>query len=104
MKLNICEFPSRRSHGKNKSFSWEEFTAKLSHPTITHEKSSEFSKFTKDRQSEIKDVGGFIGGYVKEGKRNNKNIDSRSTVVLDADFAGEDFSDAVKKRLRVMHM
>lgn len=97
MKLNICEFPSRRSHGKNKSFSWEEFTAKLSHPTITHEKSSEFSKFTKDRQSEIKDVGGFIGGYVKEGKRNNKNIDSRSMVVLDADFAGEDFSDAVKE-------
>jgi hypothetical protein len=43
---------------------------------------------SRDRQSDIKDVGGFVGGYCNNGSRSD--VRHRSVVCLDADFADAD--------------
>lgn len=40
---------------------------------------------SRDRQSEVKDVGAFVGGYCNNGDR--KDVRHRSVLCLDADFA-----------------
>ena len=42
----------------------------------------------RNRQSEIKDVGGFVGGYCNNGSRSD--VRHRSVLCLDADFADDD--------------
>ena len=46
---------------------------------------------SKPRQDEIKDVGGFVGGYIKNGRRIAGNVVKRQLVTLDADFADSSF-------------
>jgi len=48
---------------------------------------AEYDRMNRERQSEIKDVGGFVGGYCRNGKR--QNVVSRSLLTLDADFADQ---------------
>lgn len=40
----------------------------------------------KEIQDNIKDVGGFVGGYLKDGKRNKKSVEYRSLLTLDVDY------------------
>jgi predicted P-loop ATPase len=47
----------------------------------------------KTRQDEIKDVGGFVGGYVNNGRRKAENITHRQLITLDIDFAKGDIWD-----------
>ena len=44
---------------------WEEFTKKLRFTTRTKETVEEYKNMTKDQQSNIKDVGGFVAGELK---------------------------------------
>ena len=46
-------------------------------------------KMPKPKQDQIKDVGGFIGGSLKDGRRKAENVTERQLVALDADFAPE---------------
>ena len=41
----------------------------------------------KEKQDEIKDVGGFVGGHLREGRRRIGYVENRSIISLDADFA-----------------
>jgi predicted P-loop ATPase len=43
----------------------------------------------KYQQDDIKDVGGFVAGVLKEGRRRKENILSRSMITLDMDYALE---------------
>ncbi len=45
------------------------------------------SKTEKDR---VKDVGGFVGGSLKNGRRKAENIANRSIITLDIDYANKD--------------
>ena len=76
--------------------SWEEFTKKLLFTTRTKETVEEYKKMTKDQQSNIKDVGGFVAGELKDGRRNNQSVLSRDMITLDADFADKDFLDLIR--------
>lgn len=99
--LNICLFSSRTdSIGKNTTMTWTELKEKISYPIITQETQVEFTKLKKARQDEIKDVGGFVGGYLKNGKRSKLTVENRSLIALDADYAGEDFKDRLKDRFK----
>ena len=42
---------------------------------------------SKDDKNRCKDVGGFVAGYLKGGKRNNASVVNRCAVCLDADYA-----------------
>lgn len=86
--LSIALGASRKEvHWKNREMLWSELLDKLSVTQRTHETYAEYMKATKTRQDEIKDVGGFVGGFVQGGKRKAENILYRSILSLDADFS-----------------
>lgn len=70
---------------KNKQLLWSELLARLETETRTSETMAEYRAMSRDRQSEIKDCGGFVGGYCAEGRRTN--VTHRSVLCLDADYA-----------------
>lgn len=74
---------------RNKEIQWGEFLKRISQTHRTAEKFSEFISAKKTRQDEIKDVGGFVGGYIIEGRRKPGNILHRQLITLDIDFANE---------------
>ena len=47
----------------------------------------------KGERDTIKDVGGFVGGYLKNGKRNNASVVNRCMLCLDADNADPGLMD-----------
>lgn len=72
---------------KNARVRWSDFVKKLSKPIVTSETHRDFMCAPKSEQLRIKDVGGFIGGFLKDGSRNATNVVSRQLVTLDADFS-----------------
>lgn len=72
---------------KNKTFQWSALLKRLSEPTRTQETVKEYAVMTKTEQDSIKDVGGFVGGYLKNGQRKAESVENRQLVTLDADFA-----------------
>jgi predicted P-loop ATPase len=44
----------------------------------------------KSRQAEIKDVGGFVGGYLSQGVRKADSVQNRAVITLDIDHAKAD--------------
>jgi predicted P-loop ATPase len=71
---------------KNRDISWDEFLARVSMPVRTTETVEEYSKLKKGQQDAIKDVGGFVGGHLREGRRKNGNVLCRSMLTLDMDY------------------
>lgn len=72
---------------KNKQLPWSQILRKLEEPVKTPETYAEYMKLSKSRQDQIKDVGGFIGGSLKDGRRKAENVRERQVITLDADFA-----------------
>lgn len=72
---------------KNKRFTWSQMLARLETPVRTNETLAEYMQLQKTEQDSIKDVGGFIGGSLKNGKRKAENVENRQIIALDADFA-----------------
>lgn len=46
---------------------------------------------TKIQQDNVKDVGGFVGGNLKNGSRKSENVLDRTILTLDVDFADSEF-------------
>jgi len=57
----------------------------------------EYSKMAKAKKDIVKDVGGFVGGKLKDGKRLKKNVEYRSMVTLDIDHGHEELIEHIKK-------
>jgi len=72
---------------KNKTTTWSRLLCRLSEPVITSEAYAEYLKLPKADQDRIKDVGGFIGGTLKNGRRKADSVAERQLVTLDADYA-----------------
>ena len=90
--LDIALGNSRKTKTwKNRPMQWSEFLDRLSKETRTPETVAEYKAMNRDRQSEVKDVGGFVGGYCNNGSRSD--IRFRSLLCLDADFADGDLWD-----------
>ena len=93
-EVSIAVASSRKSKKwKNKQLSWSTLLFKLSKTRRTGETVAEYKSFAKSKQDDIKDVGGFVGGALKEGRRVAENVQWRSVITLDADFATNDFWD-----------
>ncbi len=76
----------KETHWRNREVQWSEFLRKICETHRTAEKYSEYMSAKKSRQDEIKDVGGFVGGYVNNGRRKSENILHRQLITLDIDF------------------
>lgn len=93
-EIHICTFSSRMAKsGKNKTLLWSEFLPSLLRTTTTKETIQEYFKMGKDEQDSIKDVGAYVGGWLKEGRRKAANLEHRTLLTLDADFAQPDLLD-----------
>lgn len=64
---------------------WSEFVEKLSRPQRTQEDFAQYKSMAKAEQDALKDVGGFVGGVLQNGRRRNENAGERYLVTLDAD-------------------
>lgn len=80
---------------KNKETTWSDLVRRLRETRRTSETIAEYKKLSKTEQSQIKDVGGFVGGVLKSGRRTAESVASRQLLTLDADFAQPDFWDLV---------
>ena len=78
---------------KNREWTWGQFLNQIKETQRTKETMAEFRKLSRNRQDEIKDVGGFVGGYVNGGRRNKGSVAERSMATLDLDFASGDVWD-----------
>lgn len=84
--VTIAVGESRRStQWKNKEVLWSQLVERLSIPTKTPETVDEYRGFTKSKRDEIKDVGGFVGGSLKGGRRKAEAIMQRRLLTLDLD-------------------
>ncbi len=76
---------------KNIELSWEQFLEKARVTRTTAESMSEYRKMSKLQQDTIKDIGGFVGGSLRDGKRRGSHVGFRSILTLDMDYAPVDF-------------
>jgi putative DNA primase/helicase len=97
--INIAIGRSRKEiNYVNKSISYLDFINHyIKNTTYTKENYKEYINFPKDIQDNIKDVGGFVGGSLKDGKRRKDTVLSRSLVTLDADFAYKGMIEDIEK-------
>ena len=96
-ELSISEGTSRTTKiWKNKTIKWSDLLVMLSKPVETFETADEYQKFPKSKKDDIKDVGGIVGGWLKQGKRKRGYVQQRSMVILDADSTTNDLWDDVK--------
>ena len=80
---------------KNKEISYRDFVEKLRNTTRTPETVAEYAALPKAEQDRVKDVGGFVGGYLADGRRAAGHAKERYLVTLDADFADSGFISTV---------
>lgn len=78
-----------------KELTWSEFVESLKKPIVTDETQEEYFNMPKAQQDEIKDVGGFVGGELKDGRRKSDHVINRCILTLDADYANKDFNDYI---------
>ena len=81
---------------KNREMSWEEFLGRVSATIHTSETVSEYASMPKNKRDGLKDVGGFVGGHLREGKRKNGYVLCRELLTLDADYATPGFWDELQ--------
>jgi hypothetical protein len=79
----------------NTDFTWPEFVAELRRRAASMRATREqFQALTKAQRGEIKDVGGYVTGALKEGttRRKADSIESRSLIALDADHGDDEMT------------
>lgn len=81
---------------RNRHWQWSELLDRCKETRRTHETAAEYARMSRDEQANIKDVGGFVGGYLSGGTRKTTNVLSRSVATLDIDHGSltvwEDFT------------
>lgn len=94
--LNIAHGMSVNSKvWKNKKQTWSKIVDRLCEEYRTKETYNEFSESSKAEKLKIKDVGGYVGGYLRAGRRKPENVVSRQLITLDLDFARMDIWDEI---------
>ena len=98
--MDICIGNSRKDKfWKNEEISLEKFIKRISTTIRTSETMEEYNHLPKSKQDDIKDVGGFILGKLKDNKRRKENVLSRSALTLDMDYGSENIVGELKNSL-----
>lgn len=94
----ISTAPNRKAkQWREEALTWAQLKQRCGEVKRTDETVAEFSAMSPEKQSDIKDVGGFVGGKLADGKRDKSSVLSRSLVTLDADFADDRLLETFKK-------
>ena len=65
--------------------SWENLKERLKTPLRGAESHVAYMRMTKAQQDSLKDIGGFVGGTLRNGRRKAQNVTGRDLVTLDLD-------------------
>lgn len=76
---------------KNRKIAWSDLAEKLMTANVTPETNKAYIAATKSERSKIKDVGGYVGGFLRGNRRKPANVVHRQLLTLDLDYATEDF-------------
>lgn len=97
MKLFISTGNSRMEKRWNgREIELEELAQRLSATIRTSETTGQYRKLSKAKQDDIKDVGGFILGKLKGGRRKKDSVVFRSGLTLDMDYASPDIPEQIE--------
>jgi len=64
---------------------WSELVERLKTPARGTETLAEYLSYPKSKQDELKDVGGFVAGTLKDNRRKASNVLTRDVITLDLD-------------------
>ncbi|WGV57807.1 virulence-associated E family protein [Brevibacillus brevis] len=81
---------------KPEYLTWVEFVERLRKVRRTSETMAQYDKMNLPAQGKAKDGPAFVGGLIRGGRRKKENVDTRSLITLDADYANDDFLFAVE--------
>lgn len=81
---------------KNIQITWPALKIRLSETLNTLDTVKEYHAATKTQQSDFKDHGGFVGGYLDGGRRTSTAVRHRSLLCLDLDSARADTWEHIK--------
>lgn len=96
-ELNISVGTNRKATTwKQQRMSIKALFEKLSKPVKSNETFAEYKAMPKAKQDELKDVGGYMCGSLKDGRRKASNLISRSCITLDADNVKKDLNTLVE--------
>ena len=85
-QIHISAANSRRSTvWPEIKMTWSGFIERIRTPHRTAETYDAFMAMTKPEQDDLKDVGGFVGGTLKNNRRKAANVLSRDLITLDMD-------------------
>ncbi len=100
LKISICNRRTDRKY-RNVEKTWEELKDRNRVPIRTTETAEEYPRLSKEDRDLLKDQGGFVGGWLREGIRKNGNVISRCIGALDADSipTGVNFPTLVRNSL-----
>lgn len=97
MKLFVSTGNSRMEKRWNGAeLELEDFMQRISHTIRTSETVEQYRKLSKAKQDDIKDVGGFVLGKLKGGRRKKDCVVFRSGLTLDMDYAVEDIPEQME--------
>lgn len=83
-KISLCNKRTNRRY-RNLEKPWEWLKERNRNPIRTAETVREYPKLSREERDAVKDQGGFVGGWLREGVRKNGNVICRSIGALDAD-------------------
>lgn len=86
---------------KNKTMPWSALLSRLAKSMETPETHAEYMKMNKEQQDKIKDIGGFVGGHLKDGRRKTGHVVARQLLTLDLDFPPAEFWDDIVNNLEI---
>ncbi len=97
MKIRLCTGNSRMDKKWNlMEMELEEFRDRIATTKKTAETVAQYKNLSKAKQDDIKDVGGFVLGTLKNGRRKKDHVLSRSGLCLDMDYAEPDTIDQIE--------
>ncbi len=85
-RMSISTAGSRKAtQWPSSTILWSEFTDRLKNPVRSTETVAEYHSMPKARQDELKDVGGFVAGTFRSGRRKASEVEGRDMAALDLD-------------------
>lgn len=87
---------------KSQTTLWSEFAEKLKSPIRGTETLGEYLRLNKSRQDELKDVGGFVGGFFEGVRRKADKVIGRDLITLDLDNIRAEQTEMVLQRFSAL--
>ena len=81
---------------------WSELVARVETPVRGQESHAAYLRMAKAQQDELKDIGGFVGGSLRGGRRNSRSVTGRDLITLDLDAIAAGQAGAVKSAVSAL--